>query len=302
MFRFCAVVHTVLRRFCSSSEMPNTKGKFFYAVRKGVKPGVYRSWNECKIQVDKFPAASFKKFGSERDAWAFVRGEEPSVVPDHSTGTKGGEMDFSLLPKRDPEPLEYIPLGKKRSRPEEGAELQPKRAKPSGSLLSESRDGFTYMGDAVVVYTDGCCSANGRARARAGIGVYWGRNHPLNVAERLLGRQTNQRAEIQAACRALEQAKQNNIQKLVLYTDSKFTINGVTSWVKNWKLNGWRLKSGGEITNKEDFVKLDQLNSELQVVWMHIPGHSGYSGNEEADRLSREGAARPLQERGDDLE
>lgn len=30
----------------------------------------------------------------------------------------------------------------------------------------------------------------------------------------------------QAACRALEQARQNNIQKLVLYTDSKFTING----------------------------------------------------------------------------
>lgn len=30
----------------------------------------------------------------------------------------------------------------------------------------------------------------------------------------------------QAACRALEQAKERNIKKLVLYTDSKFTING----------------------------------------------------------------------------
>lgn len=30
----------------------------------------------------------------------------------------------------------------------------------------------------------------------------------------------------QAACRALEQAKEKNIKKLVLYTDSKFTING----------------------------------------------------------------------------
>ena len=34
-------------------------------------------------------------------------------------------------------------------------------------------------GDAVVVYTDGCCSGNGKAGARAGIGVYWGRDHPL---------------------------------------------------------------------------------------------------------------------------
>ena len=34
-------------------------------------------------------------------------------------------------------------------------------------------------GVAVVVYTDGCCAANGQRGARAGIGVYWGRNHPL---------------------------------------------------------------------------------------------------------------------------
>lgn len=40
--------------------------------------------------------------------------------------------------------------------------------------------------------------------------------------------------------------------------------------MKNWKLNGWRLKSGGPITNKEDFVELDGLNSEMDVVWVNI--------------------------------
>lgn len=150
------------------------------------------------------------------------------------------ESAVNLLPKRGPEPLEYIPLGKKRCHSVEEAESHPKRVKQSESLSSESTDGFTYMGkmvdrlvekhivirsfysvlcptwinvgrwsvnwffswrkwehcikpelqchsellsvcsgDAVVVYTDGCCSANGRRGARAGIGVYWGRNHPL---------------------------------------------------------------------------------------------------------------------------
>lgn len=42
--------------------------------------------DECKSQVDKFPSASFKKFASERDAWAFVRGIEPSAVPDVKKG------------------------------------------------------------------------------------------------------------------------------------------------------------------------------------------------------------------------
>uniref|UniRef100_A0A1A8KCI6 Ribonuclease H1 n=1 Tax=Nothobranchius kuhntae TaxID=321403 RepID=A0A1A8KCI6_NOTKU len=300
--RFAGLVRTARRSVCSPTDMP--KGKFYYSVRKGFKPGVYNSWDECKSQVEKFPAASFKKFASERDAWAFFRGEEPSAapagsrepIPPHSPSVSpGADPNASLLPKRGPEPLQYIPLGKKRCHSDESMELHPKRVKPSEDQTSQGGDGFTYMGDAVVVYTDGCCSANGQRGARAGIGVFWGHNHPLNVAERLQGRQTNQRAEIQAACRALEQARQNHVQKLVLYTDSKFTINGVTSWVKTWKLNGWRLKSGGNVTNQEDFMKLDELNSELEVVWMHIPGHSGYRGNEEADRLSREGAAKPLQ-------
>lgn len=38
-----------------------------------------------------------------------------------------------------------------------------------------------FAGDAVVVYTDGCCEGNGKTGARAGIGVYWGPNHPLWV-------------------------------------------------------------------------------------------------------------------------
>jgi len=34
----------------------------------------------------------------------------------------------------------------------------------------------------------------------------------------------------QAACKALEQAKENGLKKLVLYSDSKFTINGESVW------------------------------------------------------------------------
>ncbi|NWW40464.1 RNH1 Ribonuclease, partial [Panurus biarmicus] len=161
---------------------------------------------------------------------------------------------------------------------------------PSCSTPTVSEDKFSYMGDFVVVYTDGCCSGNGRSRARAGIGVYWGPGHPLNASERLAGPQTNQRAEIHAACKAIEQAKSQNIKKLVIYTDSKFTINGITSWVDNWKTNGWRTSSGGSVINKQDFERLDNLAKDIEIQWMHIPGHAGFRGNEEADRLAREGA------------
>ncbi|XP_074751782.1 ribonuclease H1 isoform X2 [Athene noctua] len=271
----------------------------FYAVRKGRRTGVYRTWAECQEQVNKFPSSSFKKFATERDAWAFVRAGLPEqeqllepagahgpLAVTQENGSQRGEPETNILCcntcKRPYEQSTNEEHGAKRIKQDEVY-----------SVPTVSEDKFSYMGDFVVVYTDGCCSGNGRNRARAGIGVYWGPGHPLNTSERLPGRQTNQRAEIHAACKAIEQAKSQNIKKLIIYTDSKFTINGITSWVDNWKTNGWRTSSGGSVINKEDFERLDNLSKGIEIQWMHVPGHAGFQGNEEADRLAREGASQP---------
>ncbi|KAM8847441.1 ribonuclease H1 isoform 3-T3 [Synchiropus picturatus] len=178
MWRLAIVFRAAGRSVCSggSSSEGMAKGKFFYAVRKGFKPGVYGTWDECKTQVDKFPSAAYKKFASEKDAWAFVRGVQSGAASASGSGALGdtAACDYSLLPRRVPEPEHCFPLGKKRCQSQQEAEPHPKRAKQT-----EMSDGYTYMGDAVVVYTDGCCSYNGKKGARAGIGVYWGPNHPL---------------------------------------------------------------------------------------------------------------------------
>lgn len=44
----------------------------FYAVKKGKKPGVYRTWDECKAQVDGFSGASYKSFPTMEAAREFV--------------------------------------------------------------------------------------------------------------------------------------------------------------------------------------------------------------------------------------
>lgn len=254
----------------------------FYAVRRGRQTGVFHTWNECRVQVDRFPAARFKKFATEEEAWAFVRN---SLSPDSTEGKKKELVEEPQVKanKRLHESLNEV----------EGESTEPcaKHLKQNtDSVPVVDKSTFSYMGDFVVVYTDGCCSSNGRRRARAGIGVYWGPGHPLNVGIRLPGRQTNQRAEIHAACKAIEQAKAQNISKLVLYTDSMFTINGITNWVQGWKKNGWKTSTGKEVINKEDFVWLDKLTQDMDIQWMHVPGHSGFIGNEAADRLAREGA------------
>ncbi|KAM5142612.1 ribonuclease H1 isoform 1-T1 [Callospermophilus lateralis] len=268
----------------------------FYAVRRGRRTGVFLTWNECKAQVDRFPAARFKKFASEDEAWAFVRNSvspdgEGSCLPEQKN-THAQESQVKVS-KRLREPLD----DHEEEVSEPSAKYVRKNTEPAPAL---GKDTFSYMGDSVVVYTDGCCSSNGRRRARAGIGVYWGPGHPLNIGIRLPGRQTNQRAEIHAACKAIEQAKAQNISKLVLYTDSMFTINGITNWVQGWKKNGWKTSTGKEVINKEDFMQLEELTHGMDIQWMHVPGHSGFVGNEEADRLAREGA-RQSQDRVESL-
>nr|CAD7205764.1 unnamed protein product [Timema douglasi] len=44
----------------------------FYAVAQGEVPGVYRDWEACKKQVNKFPNPKFKKFSTLEEATKFV--------------------------------------------------------------------------------------------------------------------------------------------------------------------------------------------------------------------------------------
>lgn len=100
-----------------------------------------------------------------------------------------------------------------------------KRKTSGGTEFDADNDGY------VQVYTDGACSANGKSGARAGLGVYWGDGHPLNISEPVSGRATNNCGEIQAATRAIKLALQNGVNKLSINTDSKFVINSVTKWM-----------------------------------------------------------------------
>lgn len=264
----------------------------FYAVRRGRNPGVYNTWEECKSQVERFPSARYKKFAAEDQAWDFVKKTEEAQGQraDDGLGAASSSAESSRQYYAKPSYRAKRPLKPQSSSGSDQPSAKRTKLIEIDSLPSFNKQPLNCMGDFSVVYTDGCCSRNGRLKARAGIGVYWGPNHPMNVAERLEGRQTNQRAEIQAACKAVEMAKAQDISKLVLYTDSMFTINGITKWIHSWKSNGWRLSTGQDVINREDFEKLDELTEGIEIKWMHIPGHAGFHGNEAADRLAREGA------------
>ncbi|XP_043478268.1 ribonuclease H1-like [Leptopilina heterotoma] len=152
--------------------------------------------------------------------------------------------------------------------------------------LSSDETGFTN------VYTDGACFGNGRSSPKAGIGVFFETDHPLNISAPVDGKQTNNAAELQAATSAVLQAQKAGITKLRINTDSQYVIRSCTEWIPRWKTNGWTKASGKPVENKEQLQDLDRAISSLEVDWKHVPGHSGHPGNSQADDLAKRGAKR----------
>lgn len=98
---------------------------------------------------------------------------------------------------------------------------------------------------------------------------------------------TNNRMELSAVIGALSYLKKEEIQgDVTIYTDSKYTIKGITSWIRGWKANGWQTKSKKDVLNRDLWEKLDTLVHNRKIDWQLMPGHSGIPGNERADQIA----------------
>lgn len=137
-----------------------------------------------------------------------------------------------------------------------------------------------------VIYTDGACSNNGKPNAKAGIGVYWGKDDPRNVSQGLDGAQTNNRAEIHAAIVAINQAKRLGLSAIEIRTDSQLLINAITKWIPNWMQNDWKAANKKPVANKNDWSLLLSAAEGMDIMWTYVKAHSGIEGNEGADALA----------------
>tara|TARA_R110001599_G_C12158688_1_gene652093 strand:+ start:143 stop:469 length:327 start_codon:yes stop_codon:yes gene_type:complete len=94
--------------------------------------------------------------------------------------------------------------------------------------------------------------------------------------------------EMTAIIRGLEHIKKCGINEVRIFTDSNYTKNGITSWIKNWKRNGWRTASGSAVKNKELWKTLDTLVQSIKIVeWRWVKAHNGNVQNELVDKLAR---------------
>ena len=146
----------------------------------------------------------------------------------------------------------------------------------------------------VTIHTDGACSGNPGPGGWGAILESGAHRKELIGGEALT---TNNRMELMAAIAALEALKAPSA--VDLYTDSNYLRDGITSWIKSWKKNGWRTADRKPVKNAELWERLEQAAARHEVRWHWVKGHVGHDANERADELAREGMAPFLSGRRD---
>jgi len=198
--------------------------KNFYAVRKGLVPGIYENWDEAKALVMGFSDAEYKGFMTRQEAEAYMNNSDFNFE---------GDAEFSE------------------------DKLERPYAFVDGSYNIETGvygcGGFLIDADNCRYLIKDCGDDSELASMR-------------NVAGEILG-----------ATLAVKKALELGLPKLTIYYD----YEGIKHWAEGtWKRNKEGTEAYAQFINENrDRIKLS---------FIHVKGHTGIPGNEEADRMAKE--------------
>jgi ribonuclease HI len=139
----------------------------------------------------------------------------------------------------------------------------------------------------VDIFTDGACKGN------PGPGG-WGVILRMGKHEKELSGSdpatTNNRMEMTGAIRGLNALIEPC--DVVLHTDSRYVIDGITKWVHGWKKKGWINSSRQPVRNSDLWHDLIEAALPHNIDWVWVKGHDGHPENERADKLASDAALR----------
>lgn len=138
-----------------------------------------------------------------------------------------------------------------------------------------------------IYFVDGACKANGKPGCIASWAVVAEYDESLREAGIVATPPSNQSAELTAAIKACEIAKDRGQTEITIVTDSKYLHSAATEWIDKWCSNEWKDHKNKPVMNTSLFKDLLMAKSGIQIEWIHVKGHSGVEGNQRADSLAR---------------
>ena len=138
----------------------------------------------------------------------------------------------------------------------------------------------------IKIYTDGSCLKNPGDGGWAVIIIRDDESKEISGSERDT---TNNRMELLAPINALKEMKRD--EQIEIYTDSQYVKLGITEWINKWVLNNWKTSKKEDVKNKDLWIKLYNLNKNLDVKWNWVKAHAGNTINEKVDLLAKKAAS-----------
>jgi len=133
--------------------------------------------------------------------------------------------------------------------------------------------------------TDGACKGN-PGPGGWGVVIRSGEKEKLlSGGEKLT---TNNRMELTAAIKGLEALKRPC--HVILSTDSRYVMDGLTKWLAGWQRNGWRTAARQPVKNCDLWQELVGAAAPHRIRWEWVKGHAGHPENERADKLASDAA------------
>lgn len=285
----------------------SSKNETYYVVKKGHKPGIYKTWPECKQAVEGYKGPIYKKFMSFEEANAFYKSTDQISrnCQDHNISkielsTANNDSRKTSIPFEELNKIKLISSKIKCS--------------PFSNDFNYNVEKWNCIDNDIYIFTDGS-SRNNKEYYNSGIGIYLG-YECINIKE-IYNNRTNNQCELQAMDIAFklilnhynQLSQLGHVIKIV--SDSEYSIKACSLWLQNWKNNNWKTSNGEDVKNRELIESIDTSmthiklqNSQLEdsrkvkVKLIHVNSHQNpdftdkfkyniWFGNYIADQLSQ---------------
>jgi len=133
--------------------------------------------------------------------------------------------------------------------------------------------------------TDGACKGNPGPGGWGAVIRSGDKEKTLSGGEKLT---TNNRMELTAAIQGLKALKRPC--RVVLSTDSRYVMDGLTKWLPGWQRNGWKTAAKQPVKNADLWQELVAAAAPHRIRWEWVKGHAGHPENERADQLASDAA------------
>lgn len=205
---------------------------------------------------------------------------------------------IDLLSKLSSKTIEYLIRDLKNQTTVKNEEIDKDDKKTNNT--NKNTDKFNLEGK-LYIFSDGGCLKNGSKNAKAGYSVFFTEDnkspyYKFNSTKLIKNEEegvTNNQAElrgIRKIFKIISDEITSNLFKnkeIIICTDSMYSINCITKWVKTWSKNGWVNSKKEPVKNKELIQDIVELSNKIEknggiVTFRHIFSHLREPSNKDS--------------------